>query len=129
MGEEPWPSTRKPRPLMGLDLEPVHQPAGRRDADAHPGLGHITAVEDGLQVPDPRSSFADTSHHPHRRPRLDEELDPPPSGILECVAGDLRRSGRDPRLVQVGESQQARDLPRPLPGQHDVGLDADLQGQ
>ena len=113
---------------LGLDRESVHQAAGTGDPHAHPGLGDISAIEDGLKVADARASLADADQHPRRRTRLDEELDAAPAGVLERVAGDLRRGRRDPRLVELGEPQQPGDLARPLPGQHDVRLEADLQG-
>ena len=76
-------------------------------------------------MPGPRSRTRITSAGDG--PDLDDELDTPAAGILNGVAGDLRGGGGDPRLVELGEAQQPGDLPRPLPGQHDVGLEADLQ--
>ncbi len=117
------------RRLLRLDLEPVHQPARPDNADAEPGLRDIPAVHDRLEVADARPALADADRDPDRRPLVDLELDAAPAGVLEGVAGDLGRGGRDARLVELGKSQQARDLAGSLPRQHDVGLEADLDGQ
>ena len=94
-----------------------------------PGRRDVLTVEDGLEVLDARSPLADANHACRRGPVSTQELDSPPAGILDGVAGDLRRRGGDSGLVELGKAQQPGDLPRPLPGQHDVGLEADLQVQ
>ena len=60
---------------------------------------------------------------------LDQELHRPSARILEGVAGDLTRRGRDPGLVERGEAQKAGDLAGALPGQDDVAFQADFQGE
>ena len=115
--------------LRRSDLELVHQPSGAEDADPQAGRRVVPAVEDRLEVLDPRAPLVDADQKARRGRRADQELDPAAARVLEGVAGDLRDRRGDPRLVERGEAQQAGDLAGALPRQDDVGFQADLQGQ
>ena len=71
----------------------------------------------------------DPDQEPRRGPGPDLELDPAAPRVLEGIAGDLRDGRGDPGLVERGEAEQPGDLAGTLPGQDDVGLQADVHVQ
>ena len=77
----------------------------------------------------PGPALEDADDKCRRGAALDAEFDSAAAGVLNGVAGDLGSGGGDPRLVELGKTQERGDLPRPLPGQHDVDFDANLQIQ
>jgi hypothetical protein len=113
---------------LALHLEPVHEPPGPEEPEAHARLRAVVAGEDVLEVRDARPLVGDL-HDEHLRSRgpFHAEEGAADLRIAEDVARDLRNRGGDARLVLVVEAEERRDLAGALAREHHVVLEADLE--
>ena len=99
------------------------------DAESHAGVRHrpsTTAPRSAM--PPPRSGHLDDQQLRHRA-AFDPERHLPAFGVAERVPRDLGHGGRNTRLVLRIELEDAGDLARALPGEDDVGLVAQRDGE
>ena len=121
---------RGPPARRGLDVKAVHEAPRAHDAEAHPRLGPVRPVEDGLELGDPGPPVADVDEQDlRRRLSLHHELDRAAAAVAEGVARDLRHGGGEASLVLEVEAEQRGDLARALPGGDDIVLPRDRHGQ
>jgi hypothetical protein len=100
-------------------VEPIHEPAGTDQPEAHAGRRLVLVPENPVELPDAGTVV----RHPHqedlgRSPALQHEVDLAALGVLEGIAGDLGRRRRQAGLVLHVEAEKPGDGPSALPGQN-----------
>jgi len=111
---------------FGVDLEMIHQPARADEAEPHPGLRAVLAVEDRVEVGDALALVADADREQLRHgARIDHEFGAAAAGVAVGVAGELGDRGGDAGLVLRHEAEQLGDAARALAHRDHVALALD----
>ncbi len=104
-----------------LDLEPIHQPPGAREPDAHSGRRPVSPREHVVEVANSGAGIADDDREQLRLgASFDDVIDPSGSGVPERVADDFGDRSRHTRLLGLVEAQQGSELSGSLAGGDDV---------
>ena len=114
--------------LIGFGREFIHQPLGAGGSGARTPRRAVLAIDDRLKVLDTRTPFADPNQEGRRGPDLTLNSTRPATRVPKCIPGDLRGGRGDASLVELGKTQQPRELARPLSSEHDVELETHFQG-
>ena len=112
-----------------LDDEPVHQPAGPDDPEAHPRGGLVAAGEDLIEVANSGALVRSPDDQRRTRTFIEQKLAAALARVPHGIAADLRGGRGDTRLVLRGEAEQAGQLARTLPRDDHVAFGHELDGR